>query len=445
MLDVNQKFGYFHPQETEGRAMSPLHRSVSLPRTGRLLPTGATRGFTVLMDGLRKFPIRPTGAGDTFQLFLDGTPRTRAWLMSETGHSRSTVAARIDALVKIGVLAPTGEASSTGGRPPATFAFEPNARMVLGVDLGATRARVGLTNLSGKLLVEFDELVPIGDGPEKVLTWVADVAEKLLAQVGRTIRDLAGVGIGVPGPVDHTTGRPVNPPIMPGWNDVDVPAMLSARLGVPVAVDNDANIIALGEQRTIYPGERELLFVKVATGIGAGILMDGELRRGAQGAAGDIGHLSLADHADVLCRCGNYGCLEAVSSLSSIAGHLSSETGTDVTTDDVITRVRSGDVRANAHLRQAGRDIGAALASAVNLLNPSRIVVGGHLALAGDQLIAGIREVVYQRCMPLATARLSITTARAGNSAGIVGAATLVIDQFLSPEAIEGLILSKEA
>ncbi|TGO05150.1 Transcriptional regulator/sugar kinase [Serinibacter arcticus] len=399
----------------------------------------------MLMDGLRKFPTRPTGAGETFQLFRDGTPRTRAWLMAETGHSRSTVAARIDALVRIGVLAPTGEASSTGGRPPATFAFEPSARVVLGVDLGATRARVGLTDLAGKLLAELDELVAITDGPRAVLEWVADTAEKLLAQVGRTIRDLAGVGIGVPGPVDHTTGRPVNPPIMPGWNDVDVPQMLSARLGVPVAVDNDANIIALGEQRTIYPGERELLFVKVATGIGAGILMDGELRRGAQGAAGDIGHLSLAGHQDVLCRCGNYGCLEAVASLSSIAAHLSAETGEPVTTDDVVARVRVGDVRANSHVRQAGRDIGMALASAVNLLNPSRIVVGGHLALAGDQLIAGIREIVYQRCMPLATARLQITTARAGNNAGIVGAATLVIDHFLAPEAVEGLILSKEA
>ncbi|GMA33216.1 ROK family protein [Litorihabitans aurantiacus] len=365
--------------------------------------------------------------------------------MAETGHSRSTVAARIDALCRIGVLVPTGEASSTGGRPPATFAFEPSARVVLGVDLGATRARIGLTDLAGRLLVELDELVAIADGPEPVLAWVADTAQALLARAGRTALDLAGVGIGLPGPVDHTTGRPVNPPIMPGWNDVDVPSILAARLGVPVAVDNDANIIALGEQRTIYPDERELLFVKVATGIGAGILMDGELRRGAQGAAGDIGHLSLPGKQDVRCRCGNDGCLEAVASLTSIAAHLSAESGTSVTTDDVVARVRVGDVQANAHVRQAGRDIGLALASAVNLLNPARIVVGGHLALAGDQLIAGIREVVYQRCMPLATARLQIETARAGSSAGIVGAATLVIDRFLSPEAVEGLILSKEA
>ncbi|PWD52524.1 sugar kinase [Serinibacter arcticus] len=396
------------------------------------------------MDALRKFPARPTGAGETFQLFRDGAPRTRAWLMTQSGHSRSTVAARIDALCRIGVLAPTGEASSTGGRPPATFAFAPSARVVLGVDLGATRARIGLTDLAGTLLVERDELVAITDGPERVLAWVADTAEALLAEIGRPASDLAGVGIGVPGPVDHLTGRPANPPIMPGWNDVDVPSHLAERLGVAVAVDNDANIIALGEQRMIYPGERELLYVKVATGIGAGVLMDGALRRGAQGAAGDIGHLSLPGKQDVLCRCGNHGCLEAVASLASIARNLGQEEGAPVSTDDVIARVRVGDVRANAHVRQAGRDIGLALASAVNLLNPSRIVVGGLLALAGDQLIAGIREVVYQRCMPLATARLQIGTARGGSNAGIVGAATLVIDSFLSPEAVEGLILSKE-
>lgn len=396
------------------------------------------------MEGLAKFPPRPTGAGEMFQLLRNGAPRTRASLVAETGQSRSTVAARIDALRSVGLLAPAGEATSTGGRPPSTFAFDPGARIVLGVDLGATHARIAVTDLAGEPITQVDEPLNIADGPDRVLSWVAETGNKLVIQAGRRMDELAGIGIGLPGPVDHSTGQPVNPPIMPGWGGSDVPAELHARLGVPVMVDNDVNIMALGEHRTMTPDVDDLLFVKVATGIGAGIIMDGQLRRGAQGAAGDLGHVTVPGAEEIPCRCGNTGCLEAVAGGGAIAARLREGGSAVESTYEIVDLVRSGDVAAGQAVRQAGRNIGSVLAASVSLLNPARIVVGGILAGAGEHLLAGIREVVYQRSLPLATQHLRITPSEAGPQAGIVGAATLVIEQYLAPSSIDTLIAAKE-
>ncbi|ROS78416.1 ROK family protein [Cellulomonas sp. PhB143] len=393
------------------------------------------------MEGLKKFPPRPTGAGEMFQLFRDGEPRTRAALVATTGQSRSTVAARIDALCAVGLLAPSGEATSTGGRPPSTFAFVPDARIVLGVDLGATHARLAVTDLAGAVLAELEAPLAIADGPDAVLGWTAEAGEKLVVGAGRSLEDLAGVGIGLPGPVDHATGHPVNPPLMPGWDAVDVPAALSRRFRTPTAlVDNDVNIMALGEHRTALPDERDLLFVKVATGIGAGLVMDGRLRRGAQGAAGDLGHVAVPGARDVPCRCGNVGCLEAIAGGQAIATALRAG-GADVTTaSDVVALVRGGDVAASQAVRQAGRDIGAVLAACVSLLNPSRIVIGGVLAEAGEHLVAGIREIVYQRSLPLATQHLRITASLTGAHAGVLGAGAMVTEQFLASASVDELV-----
>ncbi|MEG3614154.1 ROK family protein [Isoptericola haloaureus] len=380
-----------------------------------------------------------------FQLFRDGRPRTRASLVAATGQSRSTVAARIDALRAVGLLAPAGEASSTGGRPPSTFAFDPTSRIVLGVDLGASHARLAITDLAGEPIGVLQEPLSIADGPTHVLDWVAEAGSKVIAQAGRRVDELAGIGIGLPGPVDHTTGRPVNPPIMPGWDGTDVPAELFARLRAPVLVDNDVNIMALGEHRTVCASVDDLLFVKVATGIGAGVIMDGELRRGAQGAAGDLGHITVPRGSDIPCRCGNTGCLEAVAGGAALVADLRAR-GADVSsTSDVVDLVRAGDVAAGQAVRQAGRDIGSVLAASVSLLNPARIVIGGILSDAGEHLMAGIREIVYQRSLPLATQHLRIATTGAGAQAGVVGAAFLVTEQYLAAPSIDALIASAES
>jgi predicted NBD/HSP70 family sugar kinase len=383
---------------------------------------------------------RPTDVGGLFQLLRDGLPRTRADLALLTGQARSTISARVDLLLASGLVAAAGEASSTGGRPPATFAFSPSARILLAVDLGATHARLAVTDLASTVLAEHHEALAIADGPGPVLDRVAAIGTKLIEQAGRTMDELAAVGVGLPGPVDHATGRPTNPPIMPGWDDADVPRMLRARLGAPVLVDNDVNIMALGEHWAEFPGVEHLLFVKVATGIGAGVISDGQIRRGAQGAAGDLGHIAVPGGKALLCRCGNTGCLEALASGRAVALALT-EAGVPASSSaDVVALVRSGNVVASHAVREAGRTIGGVLAACVSMLNPSVIVIGGNLADAGENLLAGIREVVYRRSLPLATQHLRIVASRTRGRAGILGASAMAADHVLSPAAIEALL-----
>lgn len=395
-----------------------------------------------LMEELQKFAPKPNGAGEMFQLLRDGRPRTRADLAAATGQSRSTIAARVDVLLATGLIAPAGEATSTGGRPPATFALNPAARVVLAVDLGATHARLALTDLRGEPVVEHAEDLLIADGPDRVLARVAEVGRTLLDKADRPLADLAAVGIGLPGPVEHSTGRPTNPPIMPGWDHVDVPGVLAGLLDVtvPVLVDNDVNIMAVGEHATVWPDVADLLFVKVATGIGAGIIADGRIRRGAEGAAGDLGHVAVPRGPERQCRCGNVGCLEAVASAQAVAEELAAE-GVDVRTGaDVVALVRAGDLRASAAVRGAGRHIGEVLAACVSLLNPSVIVIGGMLAGAGEHVLAGIREVVYRRSLPLATQHLRIVPSGTGSRAGVLGAAAMATDHVLSATAVDAMI-----
>ncbi|WP_314102330.1 ROK family transcriptional regulator [uncultured Frigoribacterium sp.] len=387
----------------------------------------------------RSSALGSTGASELFQLLRDGRPRTRAELAAMTGLARSTVGLRLDALVELGLVGPFADAVSTGGRPPSRVALVPSARVVLGADFGAGHLNLVLTDLVGETLIGRRSLLDIADGPERVLTTMVSEADALLAELGRTRRDLIGVGIGLPGPVQFSTGRPVNPPIMPGWDGFDVPGWVRGHLDVPVLVDNDVNIMALGERSFAWPGVDHFLFVKVATGIGSGIISGGRLQRGAQGIAGDIGHVQVPRGAGIACHCGNVGCLEAVASGPAIAAALRRE-GHDVAGGaEVIDLVRGGDIDAIQAVRQAGRDIGEVLTACVNLINPSTIAIGGSMAQAGEHLIAGVREVVYSRSMPLATEHLSIVQSRSGQRAAVIGASMLAIHHALSPAAIDEL------
>ncbi|HAM26994.1 MAG TPA: sugar kinase, partial [Microbacteriaceae bacterium] len=259
-------------------------------------------------------PLGLAGASELFQLLRDGRPRTRAELAATTGLARSTVGLRLDTLLDLGLIRPIGDGASSGGRPPSQFALNPSARVVVGADLGATHATIAVADLGGVILRTHRARLPIAEGPERVLGWVADEARTLLAEAGRTVADLLAVGLGLPGPVEHDTGRPVNPPIMPGWDGFDVPGRILDALGVPALVDNDVNIMAIGEKTRSFPDVSDLLFVKVATGIGSGIISGGLLQRGAQGSAGDIGHVRIERGKGVECHCGNFGCLEAMAS-----------------------------------------------------------------------------------------------------------------------------------
>ncbi|GAA1825187.1 ROK family transcriptional regulator [Agromyces salentinus] len=392
-----------------------------------------------MVDISRGSALGVTGASELFQLLRDGAPRTRASLAASTGLARSTIAARVDELMQLGLVSPVADAVSTGGRPPSQFALNPGARLVLAADLGASHATVAVTDLSGTVLAEHSEEMDIARGPEAVLGWMVDAAHELIDGLGRDRSDVAAIGIGVPGPVEHDTGRPVNPPIMPGWDRFDVPGWVQQHLEVPVLVDNDVNIMALGERALAWPQVEHLVFVKVATGIGSGIISGGLLQRGAQGIAGDLGHVRVPRGADVPCHCGNRGCLEALASGPAVARALR-EQGIDARSgSDVIELVKRGDLDAIQAVRQAGRDIGEVLTACVSLVNPSVIAIGGSMARAGEHLIAGVREVVYTRSMPLATEHLAIVQSAAAENAAVLGAAMLAIHHALSPEGIVAL------
>lgn len=386
----------------------------------------------MVWSGLQGPALGNPGAGELLQLMLDGVPRTRAELIKVTGLGRSTIGSRVDALLAAGLLVPSGEAVSTGGRPPATLAFNPDAGVVVAADVGATHALVTLTNLRGRVFCENLIAVDVTRGPELVLDQVAAEVQSLLRAADRAQDDLVGIGIGLPGPVEHSTGRPVRPPIMPGWHDYDVPGHLEATVGRAVLVDNDVNLMALGEHATFYPEVPHLMYVKVATGIGSGIITNGSLNRGALGCAGDLGHVAAPHGQDAACTCGNVGCLEAVASGPAIIRRLR-ESGIEIAdTASLITRAKRGDPQVITAIREAGREIGRVLATAVSLLNPSVIVVGGIMASTSGHLLAGIREIVYGRSLPLATGELRIVASRAGAHAGVIGAATMVTQHVLS-------------
>lgn len=388
--------------------------------------------------------IEPTpgvsGVSQLFQLLRDGVPRTRAELAKSTGLARSTIAARVDELMKMGLVSPVAETVSTGGRPPSQFALNPSARLVLAADIGASHANLAITDLAGTILVQHGEPLDVTLGPEIVLTWLVENAGALLEQIDRSSADLAAIGMGVPGPVEHSTGQPVNPPIMPGWDRFDVPGWVRQHIDVPVLVDNDVNIMALGERAVAWPRVDHLMFVKVATGIGAGLISGGTLQRGAQGIAGDIGHVQVARGAGVPCHCGNKGCLEALASGPAIARELRAQGVAAENGNDVVNLVKRGNIDAIQAVRQAGRDIGEVLTTCVSLVNPSVIAIGGSMARVGEHLIAGVREVVYTRSIPLATEHLAIVQSAAAQNAAVLGASMLAIEHVLSPETLTALV-----
>ena len=353
-----------------------------------------------------------------------------------TGLARSTISQRVDELLDLGVLIEAGEGRSSGGRRPTLLALNPAAGVVLAADLGATHARIAMATLSGQPVAEGGAEMDIADGPEIVLGWLVDRFHEMLAANDRTAQEVRAVGMGVPGPVEFATGTVVQPPIMPGWDGVVVPSVLSSHFDAPIFVDNDVNIMGLGEYWSRGLLDEQVLFVKVATGIGCGIITNGEVHRGADGAAGDIGHVRVAVDEDVLCSCGNLNCLEAVASGSALARQLAAE-GLDAEhAIDVVRLSQAGDPRALRLVRVAGQRIGEVLASLVNFYNPSRIILGGALAGLQDNLLAGIRAVVYERALPLATRHLRIETTAFGHRSAVLGATILGAHGALSPTSI---------
>ena len=379
-------------------------------------------------------------SGRLLQLFRDGQPHTKAEMAEITGLARSTISLRLDPLIELGLITPATSATSTGGRPSARLLLNEESYVVAGVDFGATHAVASLADLSGKILVSIDTKRQISDGPEVCLRWMIEEIRHLLAGLKIDEDRLLAIGIGVPGPVEHESGKPANPPIMPGWDGFDIPARVNQDLKAKVLVDNDVNVMAVGERHLTYPDVDHLIFLKAATGIGSGIISDGRLQRGSQGTAGDIGHVRVSRGDNIACRCGNYGCLEAVAGSPAVIKNVN-DAGLPVRNmSDLVDATKRSKVEAIQAVRQAGRDIGEVLSTCVSLMNPSIIVIGGSMASAGEHLIAGVREAVYSRSMPLASESLSIVQSKAGKEVGIIGASVMAIEYVLDAETIDQLV-----
>ena len=253
-------------------------------------------------------------------LIRSGQASTRPELSRMSGLGRSAISQRVAELTESGLVRDGRLGPSTGGRAPREVQFYASAGLLLAAELGATSIKIGLADLSGQIIEEHEEARDITEGPDKVLGHVEDLFDQLVESVPGGETGVWGIGIGVPGPVEFATGRPVSPPIMPGWDGYDIRGRLAARYQVPVWVDNEVNLMALGELRSgLGRTERDLIYIKVGAGIGAGLISGGRLHRGAQGCAGDIGHVAAGEGQDVVCRCGNTGCLEAIAGGAALA------------------------------------------------------------------------------------------------------------------------------
>jgi len=396
--------------------------------------------FTDPVVRRRAQAARPSSAGDVFRLIREGTATTRTDVARVTGLSRTAVTLRVNQLLAQGLVVEQAEGSSTGGRPPARLAFHTAGGIVLAASVGASRAQLAVCDLAGEILAETALDVDIADGPETVLAAVVKHLEHLVSESGHgdTVR---GIGVCVPGNIDVETGRSVSFPVMPGWDDVAIPPYFTRRFDVPVHVDNDVNVMALAEHRARHQdGVNDLLLVKVSTGIGAGIVSGGHLQRGALGAAGEIGHIPVAAGGGAVCRCGNVDCLEALAAGWALVRRLSESGHTVDGVRGVVDLVRAGEPEALRLVRAAGRHLGEVIAGAVNLINPAVIVLGGDLARAYDPLVAGVREVVYQRSTALATRDLQIVPSALGERAGVVGCAVMVLEDVLSPRSVDAAL-----
>jgi glucokinase-like ROK family protein len=382
------------------------------------------------------------GQGRVLRLLRDEGSKSRAELSELAGLTRSKLEAELTRLKQVGLVQEAGKAASRGGRRSTLVELSPFLHFG-GVDLGATSLTVAVMTAELEVKAQVAEPVDLRRGPEPVLGRATEMIEKLARDQGV---QLAGIGIGVPGPVRFREGMPVSPPIMPGWNEYPVRDILARRFACPVLVDNDVNVMAVGEHwGGVSKSVDNYLFVKIGTGIGCGILIRGEVYRGIDGCAGDIGHINV-DPDGPVCACGNSGCLEAMFGGTALVRDAlaAARSGTSealaerlarkdvITAEDVGQCAAEGDPVAIGLIRDGGRRVGLVLAGLVSFFNPSMIVIGGGLAGLGHLLLAEIRGVVYRRSLPLATGNLPIVLSELGPSAGVVGSAAMISDHVFS-------------
>jgi glucokinase-like ROK family protein len=357
---------------------------------------------------------------------------SRAEIARRTGLSRSTVSSLVSELQADGLVSErgdTGEAHGEhGGRPPRLLAFRPSAGAAVGVDFGHSHLRVAVSDLSSIILAERSTPLDTDHAAHEGLDVAARLVAETLAEAEVEAGRVIGAGLGLPGPVDQADGIVGSSAILPGWVGVAAGHEMRRRLGFPVLVDNDANLGALGEAMFgAGQGADDFVYVKVSSGIGAGLILRGQLYRGWGGMAGELGHV-LVDPEGAVCRCGNRGCLETAASASAVLELLRRSHG-ELTAAEMLRLAREGDLGCRRVIADAGRAVGGAVALLFNILNPQRLVVGGDLAAAGDLLLDGVRESVRRWALPAAAEAARVVPGVLGERAGVLGALALVLSE----------------
>jgi glucokinase-like ROK family protein len=398
----------------------------------------AGRGYPLIEDRIQAEIMRYVRAMDRSV--------ARSEMTEALGVSRSKISQEVGRLLEAGLLVEDGLAESEGGRRSSLLRIPRSAGLIAAVDLGATSIDVAVSTLGSELVAHRGEPADVREGPKVVLGWVKKLLAELLEEQGASRRDVRAIGVGVPGPVEQASGLLRSPPIMPGWDRFPIRDAFAGEYAAPVFVDNDVNVMALGEHwGGVGKGLDNLLFVKIGTGIGGGVIADGRLYRGSQGCAGDIGHICV-DPEGPVCSCGNRGCLEAMAAAPAIAlkaercareglsPNLSGvlEGRGEISAKDVGEAASVGDYHALEIIRESGRLVGRVLATLVSTLNPSLIVIGGGVANIGHSLLAEIRSTVYHRSLPLATRNLPIVLSELDETAGVVGASVLAAEGVLT-------------
>ncbi len=375
---------------------------------------------------------------------------SRTEISNMMGWSKAKTSQEIRSLVEKGYLEEVGEGVSQGGRKPRLFRLNNGMGYVVGIDIGATSLELALAEVGGQILQRRAEAADVRQAPEKVLGRCTELIQEMLGAQEVSSELIFGIGVGVPGPVDFARGVLVAPPLMPDWENFHIRDFFKESFPASfVVVDNDVNIMALGEQRAgDGVGVDHFIFVKIGTGIGAGIVSNGKIHRGSDGCAGDIGHICV-DKQGPVCRCGNTGCLEAMAAgpaivekalqaarngSSPLLSQMLEANGGTLRPEDVNAACREGDEAALEIILSSGQMVGDVLASLVNFFNPSHVFIGGGISNFGNRLLVAIRRAVLQRSLPLATTHLSINFSRASSDAGIIGAVALALEYLFMVE-----------
>jgi len=363
---------------------------------------------------------------------------TQAEIARSTGLSAATVSNIVRELKDGGTVEVTP--TSAGGRRARSVSLSGDAGIVIGVDFGHTHLRVAIGNLAHQVLAEESEPLDVDASSAEGFGRAEQLVNRLIETTGISPEKVIGVGLGVPGPIDVESGTLGSTSILPGWTGINPSQELAGRLGVPVYVDNDANLGALGE--LVWGsgrGVKDLAYIKVASGVGAGLVIDGHIYRGPGGTAGEIGHITL-DESGPVCRCGNRGCLETFTAARYVLPLLKPSHGSDLTMERMVQLAREGDPGCRRVIGDVGRHIGSGVANLCNLLNPSRVVLGGSLAEAGELVLAPIRDSVSRYAIPSAARQLSVLPGALGGRAEVLGALALVLSEMGDSTLLESTL-----